>query len=103
VEGDTAARRTRIPEKAITSAPSTPERTGRSNTPSETTHGYGAAPVDRNTLLWTLVAFFGASILFSTIRRATEDESAGVQLLAQLGAGLLVVAAIVVIVKRRQQ
>jgi hypothetical protein len=59
--------------------------------------------VDRNTLLWTLVAFFGASILFSTIRRATEDESGGVQLLVQLGAGLLVVGAIVVIVKRRQQ
>jgi hypothetical protein len=59
--------------------------------------------VDRNSLLWTLVVFFGASILFSTIRRATEDESAGVQLLAQLGAGLLVVGAIVVIVKRRQQ
>jgi ABC-type arginine transport system permease subunit len=59
--------------------------------------------VDRNTLLWTLVVFFGASILFSTIRRATEDEGAGIQLLAQLGAGLLVVGAIVVIVKRRQQ
>jgi hypothetical protein len=59
--------------------------------------------VDRNTLLWTLVVFFGASILFSTIRRATEDESTGVQLLAQLGAGLLVVGAIVIIVKRRQQ
>ena len=59
--------------------------------------------MDRNSLLWTLVVFFGASILFSTIRPATADESAGVQLLAQLGAGLLVVAAIVVIVKRRQQ
>jgi len=59
--------------------------------------------VDRTSLLWTLVVFFGASILFSTIRRATEDESTGVQLLAQLGAGLLVVAAIVVIVKRRER
>jgi hypothetical protein len=58
--------------------------------------------VDRNSLLWTLVVFFGASILFSTIRNATEDESTGVQLLAQLGAGLLVVGAIVVIVRRRQ-
>jgi hypothetical protein len=59
--------------------------------------------VDRNSLLWTLVVFFGASILFSTIRRATEDESTGVQLLAQLGAAALVVGAIVVVVKRRQQ
>jgi hypothetical protein len=59
--------------------------------------------VDRNTLLWTLVVFFGASILFSTIRRATEDESVGIQLVAQLGAALLVVGAIVVIVRRRQR
>ena len=57
--------------------------------------------MDRNTLLWTLVVFFGASILFSTIRRASEDESAGVQLLLQLGAGALVVGAIVLIVRRR--
>ena len=59
--------------------------------------------MDRTSLLWTLVVFFGASILFSTIRRATEDESAGLQLLAQLGAGVLVVGAIVVIVKRRER
>ena len=58
--------------------------------------------MDRNTLLWTLVIFFGASILFSTIRSATEDESTGVQLLAQLGAAVLVVGAIVVIVRRRR-
>jgi MYXO-CTERM domain-containing protein len=58
--------------------------------------------VDRNTLLWTLVVFFGASILFSTIRRASEDESPGLQLLLQLGAGLLVVGAIVLIVRRRR-
>jgi hypothetical protein len=57
--------------------------------------------VDRNTLLWTLVVFFGASIMFAAIRNATDDESAGVQLLAQLGAGLVVVAAIVVFIRRR--
>ena len=57
--------------------------------------------MDRNTLLWTLVVFFGASILFAAIRNATSDESAGVQLAAQLGAGLLVVAAIVLYVRRR--
>jgi MYXO-CTERM domain-containing protein len=59
--------------------------------------------VDRDTVLWTLVVFFGASIMFGAIRNATEDESAGVQLLAQLGAALLVVGAIVVIVRRRRQ
>ncbi len=57
--------------------------------------------MDRNTLMWTLVVFFGASILFAAIRNATSDESAGVQLAAQLGAGLLVVGAIVVFVRRR--
>jgi hypothetical protein len=58
--------------------------------------------VDRNSLLWTLVVFFGASIMFAAIRNATEDESAGVQLLAQLGAGLIVVAGIVAFIRRRR-
>jgi MYXO-CTERM domain-containing protein len=58
--------------------------------------------VDRNTALWTLVVFFGASIMFAAIRNGTEDESAGVQLAAQLGAGLLVVGAIVLYVRRRR-
>jgi hypothetical protein len=58
--------------------------------------------VDRNTLLWALVVFFGASIMFTAIRNATEDEGAGLQLAAQLGAGLLLAGAIVVFVRRRR-
>ena len=58
--------------------------------------------MDRGTALWTLVLFFGASLMFSTIKNATEDESAGVALGAQLAAGLLLVGAIVVFVRRRQ-
>jgi hypothetical protein len=58
--------------------------------------------VDRNSLLWTLVIFFGASIMFAAIRNATSDESAGVQLAAQLAAGAVLVAAIVVVVRRRE-
>jgi MYXO-CTERM domain-containing protein len=58
--------------------------------------------VEKNTLLWALVVFFGASIMFAAIRNATSDESAGVQLLAQLAAGALVVGAIVLIVRRRR-
>ena len=58
--------------------------------------------MDRNALLWTLVVFFGASVMFGTIRNATDGESAGVQLLIQLGAGLLLVGAIVVFVRRRR-
>jgi len=57
--------------------------------------------VDRNSLLWTLVVFFGASIMFAAIRNATNDESAGVQLAAQLAAGAVVVAVIVVVAGRR--
>jgi MYXO-CTERM domain-containing protein len=59
--------------------------------------------VDRDTVLWTLVVFFGASILFGALRNATEDESTGVQLLVQLGAALLVLGAIVLIVRRRRK
>jgi hypothetical protein len=53
-------------------------------------------------MLWTLVIFFGASIMFAAIRNATRDESAGVQLALQLAAGALVVAVIVMIVRRRE-
>jgi MYXO-CTERM domain-containing protein len=58
--------------------------------------------VDRNAVLWALVVFFGASIMFGAIRNATEGESPGVQLLIQLGAGLLLVGAILVYVRRRR-
>jgi len=52
-------------------------------------------------LLWALVVFFGASIMFAAIRNALDDAAPGVQLLAQLGAGALVVGALVLIVRRR--
>jgi len=58
--------------------------------------------VDRNTLLWALVVFFGASIMFAAIRDATRDEGAGLQLATQLGAGLLLAGAIYVFVRRRR-
>jgi len=56
--------------------------------------------VDRNTLLWTLVLFFGASILFGSLRRATEDSSTAVTVAVQLGALALVIAGIVIVVRR---
>lgn len=58
--------------------------------------------MDRNTLLWTLVVFFGASIMFGAIANATEDASAGVRLALQLGAGVLLVGAILLYVRRRR-
>jgi hypothetical protein len=53
-------------------------------------------------LLWTLVVFFGASIMFGAIGNVTSDESAGVRLAAQLGAGLLLVGVIVLVYRRRR-
>jgi hypothetical protein len=58
--------------------------------------------VDRNTVLWAMVVFFGASLMFATIREAADDEGAGVSLAAQLGAGLLLVGVIVLVLRRRR-
>ena len=58
--------------------------------------------MQRNTVLWTLVLFFGASLMFATIRDATKDEGVGTGLAAQAVAGILLVAVIVLYVKRRR-
>jgi hypothetical protein len=58
--------------------------------------------VERNTVLWTLVLFFGASLMFATIRDATRGDGIGVALAAQLAAGLLLVAVIVIYVRRKR-
>jgi len=58
--------------------------------------------VNRDTVLWTLVLFFGASIMFGAIRKATEDEGAGLSLGVQLAAGLLLIGVVVVLVRRRR-
>ena len=57
--------------------------------------------MDRTALLWTLVVFFGASIMFRAIRNATDDESIGVTLGLEVLAGLVVIGAIVLILRRR--
>ena len=59
-------------------------------------------PVNRDTVLWTLVLFFGASIMFGVIRNATEDESTGVSLGLQLFAGLLLIGAVILFVRRQR-
>ena len=53
-------------------------------------------------MLWTLVLFFGASLMFATIRDATRGEGIGIALAAQLAAGLLLVTAIVLYMRRRR-
>ena len=56
--------------------------------------------LDRRTLLWTLTAFFGATVIFGLIRSNTEDAGAGVSIGLQLVALALIVAAIVVVQRR---
>jgi hypothetical protein len=53
-------------------------------------------------MLWTLVLFFGASVMFAAIREVTKDQGTGVALAAQLAAGLVLVGAIILFVRRRQ-
>ena len=55
--------------------------------------------MDRTTILWTLVLFFAASLLFSTLRRVTADSPTGVVLAVQLGALALAVGLIVLVVR----
>jgi hypothetical protein len=59
--------------------------------------------VNRQTLLWTLVVFFGASLIFRAIRRATEDEPIGVTLLLAVGALAVMIAAISFVVRRGRE
>jgi hypothetical protein len=59
--------------------------------------------MDRDTFLWALVLFFGASLLFAAIRNATEGESVAVQLGLQLLALAVLIAAIVAFVRRRNR
>jgi hypothetical protein len=59
--------------------------------------------VDRNTVLWTLVVFFGATVLFGAIGNATEDESAGLRIGLQALAALILVGALVVFVRKSRR
>ncbi len=56
--------------------------------------------MNQNTVLWVLVLFFGGSVVFGGLGRLTEDEPIGVVIAVQVGALALVVAAIVLFVRR---
>lgn len=58
--------------------------------------------MDRNTVLWVLVLFFGASVVFGGLRRLTEDESAGVTIGVQVAALALIVGAVVLVARSRR-
>lgn len=56
--------------------------------------------MDRRTILWTLVAFFGASLLFATANNLLRDESAALRLGVQVALLALLVGAILLAVRR---
>jgi hypothetical protein len=58
--------------------------------------------MDRDTLLWTLVVFFGASVLFGVIGNATKGESVALTLALELAAGAAIVGLLVAYVRRRR-
>ena len=58
--------------------------------------------MNATSLSWTIALFFGCSIAFAAIRKATEDSSALVTLVAQLGFMAIVIGAIVWFMKRRE-
>jgi len=59
--------------------------------------------VDRNTVLWTLTVFFGATVAFGAIRSATEDQSAGVTIGLQAVAMLVIIGVVVAVVRYQER
>ena len=56
--------------------------------------------MNQSTVLWVLVVFFGGSVLFGGLRRLTEGESTVVVVGVQLGAFAIVIAGVVLVVRR---
>ena len=54
-------------------------------------------------MLWTIVVFFGATVMFGAIANVTDDEGAGVRIGLQTVAGLILVALIVAYVRRTRR
>ena len=54
-------------------------------------------------MLWAIVVFFGATVLFGLIANLTEDESAAVRIGLQAVVGLLLIGALVAFVRRNQR
>ena len=59
--------------------------------------------MNRQTLLWTVVVFFGASLIFGGLNNATEDSSTGVRLGIQVAALAVIVGAVVLFVRMRDR
>ena len=57
--------------------------------------------MDRKLILWSLALFFGCSILFRAIDAVASGSGKGISLAIQAGVLVVIVAAIVVISRRR--
>ena len=57
--------------------------------------------VERRMVLWTLVVFFGASIVFKLVNDATAGEDAALRIGFQVLALVAVLVAVVVVARRR--
>jgi membrane protein DedA with SNARE-associated domain len=55
------------------------------------------------TLLWTLVVFFAGTLLFGSLRRATEDSSTTVAVLVQIAALAVIIGVVVLVVRIRRE
>src|SRR3954468_12877145 len=55
---------------------------------------------DNRTLLWTVVLFLGGSLLFRSLRNATEDSETWVAVLVQVGALVVLIGAVVLVGRR---
>jgi hypothetical protein len=56
--------------------------------------------MDRSTVIWTLIAFFGASLLFAALNRLTADSSSAVSFAVQAGALAVLLLAALLVVRR---
>jgi hypothetical protein len=59
--------------------------------------------MERSTILWSLVAFFGAAIAFNGVQQLTEDESTLVTILLELVVLGLIVGFIIFAVRRSER
>ena len=57
--------------------------------------------MQRSTVAWTLVVFFGASLAFKTVQDLTKQEPIWVTLLIEVGVLAAMIALIVMVVRAR--
>jgi membrane protein DedA with SNARE-associated domain len=55
---------------------------------------------ENSTVLWTVVLFLGGSLLFRSLRNATEDSETWVAVLVQVGALVVLIGAVVLVARR---